>query len=178
MKIVYRPLVRNECHRIKEIDASQYIGRAWREVNGSRQLVEINYQEQGYPNGYENHLENLVKTVKAGGTALGAWCEGRLAGFCTVNNDMFGDKYQYVLLDQLFVTYNLRGQGIGKALFLLAAKAAREKGAEKLYICAGSSEETIAFYFAIGCEEAKEINHQLYQLDPRDFQMEFDIKRI
>ena len=30
-----------------------------------------------------------------------------------------------------------------------------------------------AFYFAIGCEETKEIDQDLYQLDTRDYQMEF-----
>lgn len=47
--------------------------------------------------------------------------------------------------------------------------------ADKIYICAGSAEETIAFYHAIGCKEAEEINKELYESDTRDFQLEFSL---
>ena len=57
--ILYRPLRLEEAARIKEIDASQFIGRAWRDVEGIKQLVEINYQDTDFPNGYENHLALL-----------------------------------------------------------------------------------------------------------------------
>jgi hypothetical protein len=36
-------------------------------------------------------------------------------------------------------------------------------------------EETVAFYFSIGCIEAEEINKELYEGDPRDFQLEFSL---
>lgn len=60
-------------------------------------------------------------------------------------------------------------------MFLKIAEVAREWKADKIYICAGSAEETIAFYFAIGCKEAVEINKELYENDPRDFQLEFPL---
>ncbi len=55
------------------------------------------------------------------------------------------------------------------------ADIAREWHVNKIYICAGSAEETIAFYFAIGCNEAVEINKELYESDPRDYQLEFTL---
>ncbi len=64
-------------------------------------------------------------------------------------------------------------KGIGKALFLLSANVSREWKADKIYICAGSAEETIAFYVALGCKEAEEINKELYEMDTRDYQLEF-----
>ena len=39
MEVLYRTLELDECDRIREVDASQYIGRAWRNVDGYRQLV-------------------------------------------------------------------------------------------------------------------------------------------
>lgn len=45
--------------------------------------------------------------------------------------------------------------------------------AEKIYICAGSSEDTIAFYFKLGCIEATEINKELYEIDRNDYQLEY-----
>lgn len=174
--IVYRELNLNECEKINEMNPAQYIGRAWREVEGKRQLVEINYQDPSWPNGYEYHYDNLRETIQNGGEAIGAFDENnKLLGFGTINRDFFGKKFKYVLLDQLFISLEHRNRGIGKNLFMLCAKAAKKWKADKIYICAGSAEETIAFYFAMGCAEAVEINKELYEIDPRDYQLEFVI---
>jgi len=171
--IVYRQLAYHECGRIREIDASQYIGRAWREVDGVRQLVEIHYQDPDFPDGYENHLDALRKTIVAGGSALGAFADGKLIGFCSVNPEVFGNTCKYVLLDQIFISLEHRARGIGRQLFMRSVDEAKRFGAEKFYICAGSSEETIAFYWALGCVEAEEVNAELYDGDARDIQMEY-----
>lgn len=174
--IIYRKLTIEECEGIKQINASQYIGKAWREVNGYRQLVEINYQDSDWPNGYEYHYSNLKNTILNNGVAFGAFeSNGKLLGFSTINPDFFGEKFNYVLLDQLFITLEHRNKGIGKKLFMSCIDVAREWYADKIYICAGSAEETIAFYFAIGCTEAVEIDKELYESDPNDYQLEFSL---
>lgn len=175
--VTYRKLTLEECERINEMNPSQYIGKAWREVNGKRQLVEIDYQDSDWPNGYEYHLSRLKETIFNKGSAIGAFNNNnKLLGFAAVNRKFFGEKYNYVLLDQLFIILECRNKGIGKNLFMLSVKAAREWNADKIYICAGSAEETIAFYFAIGCKEAEEINKELYENDTRDFQLEYVLK--
>jgi len=171
--ITYRQLKFSEAERIKEIDASQFIGRAWRTVNGVRQLIDINYKDLDFPNGFENHLTALKKTIENGGSALGAFSGGKLIGLCSVNADVFGKESRYVLLDQLFVSLEHRSKGIGKQLFLRSVIEAKKFEAEKFYICAGSAEETIAFYKALGCVEASEINTNLYENDTRDIQLEY-----
>ena len=88
---------------------------------------------------------------------------------------MFGCRYKYVLLDQLFVSNEYQGRGIGKRLFQLSAEKAREWGVDKFYICAGSSEDTLAFYKALGCVDAEEINRQLYESDENDMQLEYGL---
>ncbi len=172
--IRYREIKNNEIKKINEINPSQFIGKAWREVDGVRQLVEINYHDLDWPNGYDYHYNNLRKTIEEDGCAIGAFDQAdRLLGFVTVNRNFFGNEFNYVLLDQLFITLEHRNKGIGKRLFMLATERAREWKADKFYICAGSAEETIAFYFAIGCKEAIEINKALYESDQRDFQLEY-----
>lgn len=173
----YRVIAIHDCEQLREIDPSQYIERAWREVDGKRQLIHIDYQDNDWPNGYEHHLTNLKETILNNGYAVGAFDErDRLVGFGTLNHEMFGQKYNYVLLDQLFISLEHRNKGIGKKLFSILADQASKWKADKIYICAGSAEETVAFYFAIGCKEAVEVNQKLYESDPRDFQLEYVLK--
>ena len=172
--IEIKALALEDCKRIRDIDASQYIGKAWREAEGRLQLVEIDYFDPSWPNGYETHLSNLVETVTGDGLAVGAFDHRqKMIGFVAVRRDFFGETARYVLLDQLFITREARGKGLGRKLFEAASEGARQWGAEKLYICAGSAEETIAFYSALGCKEAAEVNRALFDGDPRDLQLEF-----
>jgi len=172
--IQYRDIMYTEIKKMHEMNPSQFIGKAWREVDGVRKLVEINYHDLDWPNGYNHHYNNLKRTIEDSGCAIGAFDRNnRMIGFITVNLNFFGNEFNYVLLDQLFITLEHRNKGIGKRLFLMAAERAKEWKADKFYICAGSAEETIAFYFAIGCKEAIEINKKLYESDPRDFQLEY-----
>lgn len=172
--MVIRKLELAECDRLSEINPSQFIGKAWREIDGSRQLIAIDYQESSWPNGFENHLFGLKKTILDGGFAVGAFdSNDKLIGFATLNREFFGETFNHVLLDQLFISLEHRNKGIGWTLFLSCSNMAKEWGADKIYICAGSAEETIAFYRAIGCSEAREVNRTLYEKDTRDIQLEF-----
>lgn len=75
----------------------------------------------------------------------------------------------------LHVSADVRGNDIGRALFIRACGEARALGAQKLYISAHSSEETIAFYRRMGCTEAQEYDAALVALEPCDCQMEFTL---
>jgi len=176
ISVEYRELVAEDCERMKDMDASHYIKKAWREVDGKRRLIDINYQDPDWANGYEQHYNHLRETIVTAGAAIGAFnSEDKLVGFATVNREQFGTKYRYVLLDQLFITLEHRNKGIGKKLFLMIADTVKAWNVDKLYICSNSSEETVALYHGLGCIEAIEINQKLYECDPRDFQLEFKL---
>ena len=91
-----------------------------------------------------------------------------------MNGNIFSQQ-SYVLLDQLFVSNSYRGKGIGKKLFALCAEQAQQFGAKKLYLCAGSAENTIAFYGKMGCVLAAEPDRKLVEEDPRDIQLEYTL---
>lgn len=55
-----------------------------------------------------------------------------------------------MILDLMQVSEACRGQGIGRRLFGAGKEGSRKAGAKGLYISACSSEETIAFYSAMG----------------------------
>lgn len=171
----YRELSLADSYRVNEINGAQFIAKAWRQIDGKRQLVDINWQEHQLPNGIDWHIHHLETAVKNGGAAYGCFEENTLIGFAVINAELFGTTAHYLLLDQLFISLEHRGKGIGRKLFGLCCQGAKKRGADKLYICAGSAEETIAFYFGIGCEEAQEVNQKLYELDTRDYQLEYTL---
>ena len=138
-------------------------------------MVDINYLDPDFPEGFDNHLNRLQQTVKSDGVAIGAFSDDRMVGFFALNLSPFGDKYRYDLLDQLFISLEFRRKGIGKKLFLLAASEARKNSVQKIYICAGSSEETLAFYRSLGCDDAVEVNRELSDNDPRDIQLGYSL---
>lgn len=78
-------------------------------------------------------------------------------GFCCIDGYLYGKTAKYANLTMLFVDDEWKRKGIGKALFKEICKYAKKKNAKKLFISAIPSVETIAFYFAMGCIDAKEI---------------------
>ena len=176
MNIEYRQLVANEYDLIRGINPSRFIKRVWRKVNGVKQWIDINWKDDNYPNGYEHHCTALKATFEGGGFAIGAFDDDWLVGFCSVKRDVFGKKFKYVLLDQIFISNAYQGCGIGKDLFRLSVEKVKQWDVDKVYICAGSSEDTLAFYSSMGCIDAEEVNQQLYEIDDNDVQLEYGIR--
>ena len=177
MTIEYRQMTSDECKLIKDLNPSRFIKRSWRKIKGNYQWVILNHKDKDYPEGKENHFAQLNATFKNGGFAVGAFDEKILVGFCSVNNEFFGNHNKYLLLDQLFVANTYQDRGIGKKLFYLAAENAIKLKADKLYICSASSEDTLGFYKSLGCIEATEVNISLLMHDKNDIQMEYDLHK-
>lgn len=77
----------------------------------------------------------------------------------------------YMILDMMHVSATCRGMGIGRKLFHLAKEEAKKAGAKALYISACSSEETIAFYRAMGAELTNHPIQEIADDEPYDLQM-------
>jgi len=118
-------------------------------------------------------MERFVETIRNGGKVYGCFEQDVLIGYVTLDVKIFGKKVKYVLLDQLFVSNNYRNHGIGRKLVELCCVQAKSWGAERIYLCAGSAENTISFYNKMGFRNAEEINQALYEEDPNDIQLEY-----
>ena len=77
----------------------------------------------------------------------------------------------YMVLDLMHVSAAYRGQGIGRELFRLGKEEAKKAGAKALYISACASEETIAFYKAMGAELTNHPIQEIADEEPYDLQM-------
>lgn len=174
-EIIYRKINENELNTeiFSNFNRYQQVNKCWRKINGQWILENIAFTEQWGKQEYEFLVECLKNTLNTGGAVIGAFIEEELVGFASVENKFFGSKNQYLQLSSIHVSYEIRGKGIGKKLFQMIAQEARNLQAKKLYISAHSSEESQAFYKAIGCIEAKEYNEKLVQAEPCDCQLEY-----
>ncbi len=99
----------------------------------------------------------MCQQIERGGLTVGAFFCGKLIGFCCMDGIVSGNSAKYANLTMLFVDDNWKRRGIEKLLFKEAHKHAVKLGAEKIFISAISSIETIAFYLKIGCTDANEV---------------------
>ena len=72
-------------------------------------------------------VKNLIKSD---GYVVGAFFQGHLKGFASVESAVFGTHAKYIDLSNIHISQDMRRQGIGKELFALAKKWAREHEAE------------------------------------------------
>ena len=98
----------------------------------------------------------LKNTLSSGGFVYGAFEQNVLKGFVSVEPKLMAGGY--LDLSSIHVSEDMRGQGIGKALFRAAADWAKAHGAKRLYISSHSAAESQAFYKAMGCVDAEICN--------------------
>ena len=144
------------------------IGVSWRNV--SCPFVDDWTEEQ-----WQNQIQAMERTLRSGGAVFGAFVDGHIKGFCTIDAKPFGPDGVYRDLLSLHVSADCRGHGLGRMLFGLAAKWARENGASKLYISAHSAVETQAFYAAMGCVDTLWPSPEHVALEPFDCQLEYQL---
>lgn len=153
----------------------QRVTRCWRREGGGWTVKDIPFVEDWDAEDHERVLRQLRGVLDSGGTAWGAFIDGSLKGFSSVNGRLIGSKGQYAVLEELHVSEDCRRQGLGRELFLLAAGSARNLGAEKLYISTMSAVESQAFYLSMGCVEALEPDPWHVEREPCDVQREYTL---
>lgn len=173
-RIEYRELMEAEIARplFAEFRRRQEVTRCFRKIGGKWEIRPIAFVDDWSPENYDELVRCLKNTVRTGGHVIGAFSEGALKGFASLEPERFGSRNQYMDLSSIHVSEEMRGHGIGKALFSLIKAAARAAGAEKLYISAHSAVESQAFYRAMGCVEAEEYEKRHVEKEPCDCQLE------
>ena len=116
----------------------------------------------------------LGRQIDRGGSAIAAFDGNVLVGFCCIDGYLSGKTAKYANLTMLFVDDNWQRKGIGRKLFNKICTNAARMGADKLFISAVASFETIAFYFDMGCEDAREIISEYIDTE-RDRYLEYPL---
>ena len=172
--ITYRALTEAEISR--ELFAGfvrrQVVTDCWRREDGRWVIRSDPFTDDWSEEDYGVLVSCLKHTVQTGGFVYAAFCGGVLKGFVSVEAGLFGGEERYLDLSSLHVSEELRGQGIGTALFSAAREWAARHGAGKLYLSTHSAVETQAFYRRMGCVEARRPHPGHVEREPFDCQLE------
>ncbi len=160
----------------RHFQRKQVVTDCWRKEDGKWVIRRAPFLDDWSAADYEKLVVCLRNTVSTGGFVCGALIGGELKGFVSVEGSPIGSGLQYMDLSSIHVSQDMRGQGIGRQLFLAAKKFAGEKGVNKLYISAHSAVESQAFYKAMGCVEAKEYQAEHVEKEPYDCQLECEVR--
>jgi ribosomal protein S18 acetylase RimI-like enzyme len=136
---------------------SQKITQKWVKQNDVWELTDVSLLREWSAEKRIWMTEYMCQQLERGGTTIGAFCNDRLIGFCCVDGTISGNSAKYANLTMLFVDDNWKRNGVGKSLLQEARNHATKLGAEKIFISAIPSAETIAFYQSMGCVDATEI---------------------
>lgn len=172
--IQYRRIKEKEIERelFRHFIRRQVVTDCWRREKGEWVVKSDPFIDDWSEDDYVLLVECLKNTVQTGGFVYGAFCQGSLKGFVSVEPDFFGGEQRYLDLSSIHVSQDMRGSGIGRSLFQAARQWAGKRGARKLYISAHSAVESQAFYRAMGCVEAQVYDPHHVEKEPYDCQLE------
>lgn len=172
--IIYKELTANDVDisMFASFDRTQHVTKCWRKIDGEWIIKDVPFIDNWTEEEYIEGVAYLKNVILSNGYVVGAFLNGQLKGFASVESTIFGTTAKYMDLSNIHVSQDMRRHGIGQELFLLAKKWAKEQGAEKLYISAHSAVESQAFYKSMGCIEAVEYNMEHVEKEPCDCQLE------
>lgn len=172
-----RELARSELPRLWSIDRSEVILRLYRYEGGVLVGYDEHHDVKGWP---PDELERdgllLLDCFQRGGTVYGAFEGDVLVGAAALESRFIGRARDRLQLKFLHVSRRHRRSGVGRALFETAVTRARQLGARCLYVSATPSENTVRFYLRRGCRLARELDPDLWALEPQDIHLELEIR--
>lgn len=175
--IVYRRLKEEEINRelFKKFIRHQNVTDCWRKEKDKWVIKSAPFVDDWTEKDYQILIVCLKNTIATGGFVFAAFSDSDLKGFVSVEPELFGGEQKYLDLSSIHVSEDMRGKGVGKALFLAAKEWSKDKGAKKLYISAHSAVESQAFYKAMGCVEAEVYHRKHVEEEPYDCQLECEL---
>jgi predicted N-acetyltransferase YhbS len=177
-EVTIRELTRDEIERVWEIDRREVIENVYSLRDGLLVLEPEHHDMEGWPRGEAEIYTPIFRNCfDRGGTFLGAFEESKLVGAAVLESRFIGRNGDQLQLKFLHVSHDERNKGLGKALFQMAVARARDLGAKRLYISATPSQNTVDFYLRLGCEVTAEFDRELFDLEPDDIHLEYEIPR-
>lgn len=172
----FRRLIREEIKRLAELDRSEIIDNVYYFKNGALQLKKEFWNVPKWSTEEKRtYIATLTRIYNEGGVIFGAFHASNIAGIAALESKFLGKDNDKLNLAGLWVSTQHRKMGIGIALVELLKAKAKELGAKKLYVSATPSQNTVNFYLKRGFKLAKEVDPQLFALEPEDIHMELEL---
>lgn len=159
-----------------DFDTYQCCHRMWAKTDGVWSLKPASIVRQWNDDKKRQITRYLAWLISTGGCVFGAFAEGRLVGFATLDKGFGGSEEQYMNLSMLFVDAHYQRRSVGRFLFDECAKEAASLGARKLFISSAPAENTVAFFFSMGCQDTEE-SISGWEDMPYDRYLEFTIEK-
>jgi GNAT superfamily N-acetyltransferase len=168
----FRVLGRAEIDRIWTIDRREHIAHIYHLLDGKLQLKAHDIDVPGWdPDTVLKTTPLLYEMFDRGARFFAAFDGEELAGVSVIDTLRRGTRGDLLQLGFMHVGRDYRGEGIGSRLFEQARAAARERGAQGLYISATPSENTIRFYRRCGAAVLAQPDPELFALEPEDIHL-------
>jgi len=155
---------------LDNFDRYQKVTNVYRPIDGEYKLVYHPFEETWSP---EHRREKAREILSGEYMTFGAIENGKIIGELMFVPELNDGR---MIVESFHVSGECRRQGIGRRLFEAAKAEAKGRGAKQLYISACSAEETVAFYFAMGCYVSKNPIKKYAEDEPCDLQLECDVK--
>ncbi|RQO69100.1 N-acetyltransferase [Pedobacter sp. KBW01] len=174
--ITYSPLSLEELNKIAEIDRSENISEVYIYKKGQLLTEQVNETVTAFEPAELAAIIEKQKHLKQGdGEVVGAFINHTLVGVASIENRKRGLRCEYCKMDILYVSNAWRGKKIGQHLVEEIKKVGRNYQAKKLYISATPTKASVDFYLKSGACLTKEIDQELFDLEPLDIHLEMDV---
>ncbi|MBN2015315.1 GNAT family N-acetyltransferase [Candidatus Dojkabacteria bacterium] len=175
--IMFRKLKKADLPQIwTDIDRSESVDSVYVNIDEGIKLKKVNFEAKGWPPGeVEKYQPILTNCFDRGGYFLGGFVGQKMIAVVILDQKFIGKNEDTLQLKFLHIGRTYRKKGLGGKLFRIAAKEARRLGAKKLYVSATENMNTVDFYKHMGCTLAKDINKELYKLEPNDIHLEYKL---
>jgi len=171
-----RELDRQGIHDLWSIDRAEVIDKVYYCEDNELVLRSEHHDMRGWPPGEpERYGPILLDCFERGGTFYGAFDGETLIGATVLESRFIGREKDQLQLKFLHVSRGHRQAGLGCTLFERAVAKARELGARRLYVSSTPSENTVRFYLRRGCRVTDDVDAFLFELEPEDIHLDFEI---
>jgi len=169
-KIIYRVLECDEIRRLNEIDRYEIVEEVYYFRDG-KLVLEKEYREFINISDISEVIEDYIEDYDDGGTFIGAFDGEKLVGLSGIGGKLIGENKDMIQLTSLWVSNKYRKKGIGGQFISMMKEKAKQSGAEKLYVSAVSSKNTVDFYRGAGFELTTPVK-ELFEAEPEDIHMD------
>jgi len=150
---------------LDRFERRQEVNMVWRSIDGEYRLVSEPFTECW---SLERKRAKAEDILSGRYISWGAFADDRVVGIIEAFRNLEED---YLIIDSFHVSAECRRQGIGRKLFRTIRAEGQKLGAKALYASCCSSEETIAFYRAMGFELTERPIKHIAEDEPFDLQM-------